>query len=169
MKSIDIAIIGGGAAGLMAAIAAAQLRRGGVTILERMVRCGSKILISGGGRCNLANSLLSPDKYSGGSRNFIRNVLAAFGAGETIRFFESIGVAIVEEDEGRLFPKGGARQLLAAMIARAEELGVKTKTGFSADSISPREGWFEIGAEKKRFEAGRVVLACGGSACPACG
>ncbi len=168
-ETCDIAIVGGGAAGLMAAIAAAEGRTAKIAIIERMDRCGSKILISGGGRCNLSNRSLSANDYFGGSRNFIRNVLASFGTKDTIRFFESLGVEITEEDEGRLFPRKGAHHLLAALLGRVGELGVQLVTGFFVEHITFTNGIYKIHGRSKSLSASRVVLACGGSACPACG
>ncbi|HEX2983471.1 MAG TPA: NAD(P)/FAD-dependent oxidoreductase, partial [Ignavibacteriales bacterium] len=83
---IDIAVIGGGAAGLMAAISAGS---GGanVHIFEGGKRCGVKILMSGGTRCNITNQKVNPDNFFGGNRNFIKNVLHAFDENAALSFF----------------------------------------------------------------------------------
>ncbi|MCX5757075.1 MAG: NAD(P)/FAD-dependent oxidoreductase, partial [Candidatus Hydrogenedentes bacterium] len=98
-----IVIIGGGASGLVAAIMAA--RNGAcVTVLERMQRVGKKLLATGNGRCNLANRRLDATHYHGADAGFVKGVFAQFGLEKTLAFFDSLGVSVEEEDEGKLFP-----------------------------------------------------------------
>ena len=97
-----IAVIGGGAAGMMAAITAAK-EGAQVTILERNDRVGKKILQTGNGKCNLGNRALSVEYYHGGDLEWIRDVLEHFDTEDTIRFFQSIGL-MVKEKNGYLYP-----------------------------------------------------------------
>ena len=98
----QIGVIGGGAAGMMAAITAAK-EGAQVTILERNDRVGKKILQTGNGKCNLGNRALSVEYYHGGDLEWIRDVLEHFDTEDTIRFFQSIGL-MVKEKNGYLYP-----------------------------------------------------------------
>src|SRR5438105_14528744 len=90
---VDLAIVGGGAAGLAAAIFAAESTGGGkrIVVLDSARRLGAKILVSGGGRCNVTHDVVTAKDFNG-SRNVVRNILAAFDAEATVRWFESMGV-----------------------------------------------------------------------------
>jgi predicted Rossmann fold flavoprotein len=100
---MKVAVIGGGAAGLMAAITAA---RGGhaVTVFERQARVGKKLLTTGNGRCNLTNVAAAPDRYNGGAGEFTRYALDAFGVEDTLAFFRDLGLVTVTEESGRVYP-----------------------------------------------------------------
>ena len=99
----DILVIGGGASGLVAAIAAA--RQGvSVRILERMNRVGKKILVTGNSRCNLTNLMMGPEHYYGAPRSFILSVLNQFGVQKTLDFFQHIGLAWKVDTEQRVYP-----------------------------------------------------------------
>src|SRR4051794_12054226 len=97
----DVAVVGGGAAGLAAAIFAAEAAGGSrrVVLLDGARSLGAKILVSGGGRCNVTHQVVGPDDFNG-SRHIVRNVLAAFDAAATVRWFEAMGVALKCEDTG---------------------------------------------------------------------
>jgi predicted Rossmann fold flavoprotein len=169
-SNIDIAIIGGGAAGLMAAIAAAGAGCRSVAIFERNRACGAKILMAGGGRCNLTNTDCSSERYFGGSRPFVRNVLAAFDNADAMHFFESIGVPLAIEAEGRVFPaSGNAREVLEALLRRASELGVDIRTEIRVRSIRRAAGGFSISMPPHEAAARKLVLATGGRAHPKSG
>ena len=103
--SVDVAIIGGGAAGLALAIfAGRRMPNRTIVILDGAKTLGAKILMAGGGRCNVTNRVVTPADYSGGSRNIIKRVLAAFPSEKTVAFFKEIGVELHEEENGKLFP-----------------------------------------------------------------
>src|SRR5512134_2726366 len=102
--STDIAVVGAGAAGLMAAIFAARsnpaLR---VIALDGAPKLGAKILIAGGGRCNVTHDFVTPADFNG-NRNAIAKVLRSFDVPETIEFFFQLGVRLKREETGKLFP-----------------------------------------------------------------
>src|SRR5262245_1141050 len=103
--SVDVLVVGAGAAGLAAAIFAARcapaLR---VRCLDGARRIGAKILVSGGSRCNVTNRVVSERDFWGGSSAIVKRVLRAFPAEQAAAFFEEIGVSLHEEEDGKLFP-----------------------------------------------------------------
>ena len=165
-----IGIIGGGAAGLMAAVFAA--RAGGqVTVLEKMERCGKKLRITGKGRCNLTNTATveeMQEKICRGSR-FLRTALYAFPPDQTVRFFEAAGVPLKTERGGRVFPVSDrAGDVADALEKAAREAGAGILYG-KALSLARADGGFTVaaGGEKSSFD--RVILATGGVSYPGTG
>src|SRR5436189_342518 len=123
----DVLVVGGGAAGLAAALFAARLtspRR--VVCLDGAKTVGAKILVSGGTRCNVTNRVVTEHDFWGGDRRVIRNVLRAYPAARAVTLFEELGVSLHEEEGGKYFPNTNrARSVLDALIralaeARAE-------------------------------------------------
>src|SRR5947208_457114 len=122
----NLAIVGGGAAGLAAAIFAAEAAEHGrqIVLLDGARTLGAKILVSGGARCNVTHDVVTPDDFNG-SRNIVRNILAAFDAQATVDWFKSLGVELKREETGKLFPvSDSARTVLSALVERCRELGV---------------------------------------------
>ncbi|MBI1827108.1 MAG: NAD(P)/FAD-dependent oxidoreductase, partial [Planctomycetes bacterium] len=119
-------IVGAGAAGLAAGIFCARLRPDlRITILDGAQKIGAKILVSGGGRCNVTNVRVIAEDFWGGSRNTIRRVLRAFTEKQTVEFFHEIGVSLHEEQWGKLFPdSNSAKTVLNALLSEAGRLGV---------------------------------------------
>ncbi|RPI23499.1 MAG: FAD-binding protein, partial [Acidobacteria bacterium] len=105
MGDADVLIIGAGAAGLMAAIWAARTAPGAeVLALDSARKLGAKILVSGGGRCNVTHERVMETDFAGSSPHAIRKVLRRFDVRDTITFFEEIGVRLKREETGKLFP-----------------------------------------------------------------
>ena len=119
-----LAIIGGGASGLCAAVRAAQSGGfGQVTVLERGSRVGRKLLATGNGRCNLTNRFFGEQNYRGGNPAFTRPAFRRFGLVETLEFFESLGLLFHEEENGKLYPRSlQAASVLDALRLEAEAL-----------------------------------------------
>src|SRR5258705_8473676 len=118
----DLAIVGGGAAGLAAAIFAAKTAPAGfrIVVLDGAKTLGAKILIAGGGRCNVTHHQVLPSDFNG-SQNIVRNILAAFDVPATIRWFASMGVELKREPTGKLFPPANtARVVLRALLYRCD-------------------------------------------------
>ena len=86
-----VAVIGGGASGMLAALTAAEDADNRVVLFERQQRLGRKLLATGNGRCNLTNTAAAPEHYHGAEAAFVRPALAAFGVQETLDFFEKVG------------------------------------------------------------------------------
>jgi len=168
--AIPVAVVGGGAAGLMAAIAAAQ-HGAQVTLLEGSPRLGTKILMSGGTRCNVTHDFVSADDYYGGSRNVVARLLREFSHEDTARFFGvDLGVALKREDTGKIFPASDdAQTVLDALLRRAGELGVVILTGRRVTALTRSPDGFILTAAAGEIEARRVILTTGGLSFPGTG
>jgi predicted flavoprotein YhiN len=121
----DIVVIGAGAAGLMAAIHAARTRSdASILVLDGARKLGAKILIAGGGRCNVTHDVVDENAFAGSSRNAIRKVLRRFDVPATTAFFDELGVKLKREETGKLFPvTDDARTVLNALLGEARERG----------------------------------------------
>ena len=169
----DIAIIGAGAAGLMAAIAAGRAGGGKVVAVDGAAKVGAKILVAGGGRCNVTHDVVDESAYAGSSRNAIRKVLGRFGVAETIGFFRDWGVELKREETGKLFPTtDDARTVLNALLAAARAAGVDLRHPWRVGAVERDGEGFVVtraGAAGEGLRAARVVLATGGLALPKTG
>ncbi len=167
-----IVIVGGGAAGTMAAIFAAGAGAE-VTLLESSRDGGRKILISGGGRCNVLPSSLSPAQYvTSSSPNTLKKLLRSWPLGEQRRFFEEeLGIALqLEEETGKLFPVDNrARDVRDALYEAARQRGARVLYSTRVDGVEPIGGGWRVSAGSDAFEADAVVLATGGLSVPATG
>jgi len=165
-----IVIIGGGAAGMMAAITAVgNDRRLGVTILERLDRPGKKLLATGNGRCNYTNTRTAPENFHGEHPEFAETALARFGSADTVAFFERLGVLARVEDAGKVFPySGNASAVLDALRFELERLEVPIVAGFEAERIVPQKngGFAVLDKDGRRVGAEKVIVTAGGKASP---
>jgi len=169
-----IVIVGAGAAGLTGAIAAAQTLAqekvdGRVLLLDGAKQIGAKILVSGGGRCNVTHDVVTPKDFFG-NRNIIRNVLAAFPVERTVAWFASLGVELKHEPTGKLFPvTDKARTVLQALIDSARRAGVTICPDHRVDAISRTNTGFLVQHSHGITHASRVMLATGGQSLPRTG
>ena len=165
-----VAVIGGGASGLAAAVCAArQNPKGGVVLLEKQERVGNKLLATGNGRCNLTNQFALEKGYFG-DEPFAKQVLCAVPPAKVLDFFRSIGIETFEEDEGRVYPCGEqASAVLDLLRAAADTSGVTELTAFPVEAIQKRGNVFIIKSAEKTVSARRVIVACGGAAAPSLG
>jgi predicted Rossmann fold flavoprotein len=169
----DVLIIGGGAAGLATAIFLRRQSPRPVVVIDGARTLGAKILVSGGGRCNVTNAVVSERDFWGGRRTVVRGVLRAFPAGATIEFFRELGVALHEEPGGKLFPDSNrARDVLNALVGEAERVGVRIITGVRALDVtrtSAPPARFAVATSRGDLNAGVLVLATGGRSLPKSG
>ena len=175
----DVVVVGAGAAGLFAALAArGALSRDGdvvappsdaprVVLVDGQSQPGRKILISGGGRCNVTNAEVTEHDYRTSTPTLVRNLLRGVGVDHTRRAFASLGVTLVEEPLGKLFPTTGrARDVLDALLQACTRSGVVTRFGTPVTRMDPRDdGTWDVDGTA----AGRVVVATGGRSIPATG
>lgn len=178
MKQLrEIAVVGCGAAGLFASIWAARtLRSAGsvsrVVALDGARTLGAKILVSGGGRCNVTHHHVDESAYAGASRNAIKNVLRGFNVARTIAFFAELGVELKREDTGKLFPTtDSARSVLSALLNAAQSAGVEILHPWRVASVSRTPEGFVIQRDSgdEQLVAHRLILATGGKALPKSG
>ncbi len=161
-----VAVVGGGSAGMIAAIAAA---RGGarVVVLERMERVGRKLLATGNGRCNLANANLDLRRYHGGDPGFVDKVLASFGLERTLDFFASLGIEPVVEEGDKVFPRSGqASSVLDVLRHEMARLGIEAFVSAPVTRLARREGGWKATTGERELHADRLILAAGGKAAP---
>ncbi len=174
-KVIDVVVIGGGPAGMMAAGRAAELGRS-VLLLEKNTTLGKKLLITGGGRCNVTNNkkdvrtMLS--KYKG-SDKFLFSTFAQFGVKETLDFFNKRGMATKEENEGRVFPVSDkAQSVWDILVKYMKNGGVEIQSDVEVISISFDKKTKNIFIKLKKGKeiiAKSCVLATGGTSHPETG
>ena len=166
----EIAVIGGGASGLMAAITAKKSGKE-VIILERKDRILKKVLITGNGRCNITNVNANISNYFGKNISSVENILNRFTPQDTMDFFNGLGIVCNEENRGKVYPLSGqASSVVDALRFEAEKLGIKIETEFYVRKIEKDGFKFRIYSEdKKKIEAGRVILAAGGQSYPELG
>ncbi len=172
MPPADIVVVGAGAAGLMAAIQAARAAPHlQVVALDGAHRLGAKILISGGGRCNVTHRVVQADDFHGSTRPAIRKVLARYDVAATTAFFAALGVPLREEPSGKLFPVSNrAASVLDALTTAARDAGVTLRHPYRVERIEPHEGAFVVrAAGHDALTARRVVLATGGRSVPKTG
>lgn len=166
----EIAVIGGGASGLMAAITTKKSGKE-VIILERKDRILKKVLITGNGRCNITNVNANISNYFGKNISSVENILNRFTPQDTMDFFNELGIVCNEENRGKVYPLSGqASSVVDALRFEAERLGIKIETEFYVRKIEKDGFKFRIYSEdRKKIEAGRVILAAGGQSYPELG
>ncbi|MGD9790446.1 MAG: NAD(P)/FAD-dependent oxidoreductase [Phycisphaerales bacterium] len=185
----DIVVVGAGAAGLFASVWAARTlaaagsgARGGalarVIAVDGASKLGAKILVAGGGRCNVTHHSVDESAYAGSTRPAIRKVLRAFSVERTVEFFASRGVELKREETGKLFPTTDrAGDVLHALLGAAREAGVEIRHPWRVgrvvrESGDTRGGFgfiIEREDEAASLRARRVILAMGGKSLPKTG
>ena len=163
-----IGVIGGGAAGMMAAMTAAK-EGAKVTILERNDRIGKKILQTGNGKCNLGNRELSVECYHGGDPAWIQSVLDRFSTEDTIRQFQSIGL-MIKEKNGYLYPVcEQAAAVLDVLRYELQALGVEIVYQCKVQKVEPSEQKLCVSDGEHTWQFDAVIVTCGGKAAPMTG
>ncbi|MEN6461176.1 MAG: NAD(P)/FAD-dependent oxidoreductase [Syntrophomonas sp.] len=165
-----VIVVGGGAAGMMAAISAKRLGVD-VTILERNPRVGKKILATGNGRCNFTNINADITCYHGKNPKFAYSTLSNFTIADTIKFFERLGIQPRVEDFGKVFPMSDqASSILDVLLYELNELGVNTVCDAFVKDITRKNDKFILELENGEVYRGdRVIITTGGKAMPASG
>ena len=163
-----VAVIGGGAAGMMAAITAA--REGvKVTILEHKDRIGKKILSTGNGRCNFTNTFQTPACYRSDNRDFAWNIIQKFNVEKTISFFKELGI-YPKDRNGYLYPYSDqAAAILEVLQIEIAKLDICVMTEINVLDIQPVKRGIHVTTDKKTITVDSVILACGSKAAPVTG
>lgn len=158
-----VLIVGGGAAGLMAAVMAAE-NGATVTILEQNENTGKKVCVTGNGRCNLTNRNMDPRMFRGEHPEFSAAILEQFSLADTLDFFEKIGVLFTER-KGWIYPRSNqAKCIPELMIQKARSLKVKIKTREKVENVRWESGVWKVQTSGWTYEGDRVILANGSEA-----
>ncbi len=165
-----IAVIGAGAAGLAAAIFAAEnysnLR---IVLVDGARTIGAKILVSGGGRCNVTNAAVTSKDFHAPSR-IVERILKRFTEHDTRRWLESLGVVLKQEPLGKIFPvTNKSRSVLNSLLRRCDELRIPIKTRHRVTTIEKKNQRFRILTDSGLITAHRVIMATGGKSLPKSG
>lgn len=168
----DVIVIGGGPAGLMAAVAAGEYGAK-VLLLDKGSKLGRKLAISGGGRCNVTNRASAEDIIANipGNGRFMYSPFSVFNNEDIIQFFERLGIELKEEDRGRMFPVNDkAITVVRTLIERVRDLNVEIKTGTEVkDVLYDFENKKVVGVKLvsgETVEAPNVIIAVGGKSVP---
>jgi predicted Rossmann fold flavoprotein len=172
VESAELIVVGAGAAGLATAIftarAAPECR---IVCVDSARHVGAKILVSGGSRCNVTNRRVTEKDFWGGPSRVVRNVLRAFPDSRAIEFFSELGVALHEEEDGKLFPdSNSSRTVLNALLRETERLGISLVTGTRVTALGKDEdGFVTTTVSGRAFRARAAVLCTGGRSLPKTG
>ena len=165
---VDLIVVGGGAAGFFSAITCAELSEKSVLVLEKTSQLLQKVRISGGGRCNVTHACFEPRElatfYPRGEKSLI-GPFHRFGPTDTVEWFESRGVALKTEADGRMFPTTDDSQTIVdALLGAAEDAGVTIRSSEGVTSITKSDAGFEVETDNGgSYTAAHVLLATGGT------
>ncbi len=160
-----IAIIGGGASGIMAALTAAEDKHNKVILLERQQRIGRKLLATGNGRCNLTNVGAALPNYHGEQPDFAAAALSKFTPRDTLDFFHKLGLLTVTEYGGRVYPlSNSANSVLDVLRLALERAGVELRCSCPVRTLSRCGKGYRLGLDEGKLEVDAVIVACGGAA-----
>jgi predicted Rossmann fold flavoprotein len=187
VKSVDVIVIGAGAAGLMCAITAAKRGRR-VLVLERSNKVGKKILMSGGGRCNFTNLHISVDRFLSANPHFCKSALSRYTQWDFIDWVERAGIEYFEKQtvnglSGQLFCRDSAKLIVAMLMDECRQTGVEvllkceTEAVLHAGISWPGAGenphrektGFQVNTSQGKFSADSLVIAAGGLSIPSLG
>jgi predicted Rossmann fold flavoprotein len=163
----DVVILGAGAAGLMCALTAGQRGRR-VLLIDHAEKPGSKILISGGGRCNFTNLGTAPDRFLSANPHFARSALDRYTAQDFLALVEKHGIAWHEKTLGQLFCDGSARQIVAMLEAECAQGGVDIRCDHAITGVT-RDDLFRVATSRGEFAAPSLVIATGAPSIPKMG
>ena len=160
-----IGIIGGGASGMAAALAAAEQPGVQVVLMERQARLGRKLQATGNGRCNLTNLHAGQQGYHGDRPEFAREAIAAFGSQETLAWFRRLGLFTVAEPSGRVYPYSDqANSVVDVLRFALERPNIQVKLGFEVEKVKKTPDGFLVESKQEHLSCDRLIVACGGLA-----
>lgn len=168
----DIAIIGGGAGGLAAAVCISKkLNKNGkkykIVVIEKEQKCGRKLLATGNGKCNLTNENMSPEYYNKSSREFISPILSKYKTDKLTSFFSSLGMIFRSDSAGRVYPYSGmSADVLNTLVMNVEMYGTDIHCGVNIDKIEKQSTGFKLSAGKVSYVCKKLIIASGGKAQP---
>lgn len=158
-------IIGAGASGMAAALAASENESGQVVLMERQARVGRKLQATGNGRCNLSNLHGTSGGYHGKNPGFADYALGKFPPAAALEWFRSLGLLTVAEDSGRVYPYSDqANSVVDVLRFALEKPNITVKLGFEAKKVKKTASGFRIVSGDETVECDRLIVACGGLA-----
>ena len=160
-----IGIIGGGASGMAAALAAAENDAVQVVLLERQARVGRKLQATGNGRCNLTNLHAPEGGYHGEEPSFASYAIGQFDPEKTLNWFRSLGLFTVAEKSGRVYPYSDqANSVLDVLRFALEKPNITVKLGFEVEKVKKTSSGFRVEYKEETLECDKLIVACGGLA-----
>ena len=160
-----VCIIGAGASGMAAALAAAENPNAEVILLERQARVGRKLLATGNGRCNLTNTHAAQRGYHGEDAVFVKQALAAFDPDAVRDWFRQMGLFTVAEDSGRVYPYSDQANSVVDVLRLALcKPNIQLLTGFEVQKIRREESGFSVSGAEQTIRCDKLIVACGGLA-----
>ena len=163
----DAIILGAGASGLMAAINAA-IRKRRVLVIDHAKKAGKKLLVSGGGKCNITNLNISSGDYFGEDNTFCRHALKRYTTDHVLNMLDEAGIETEERDFGRVFCKNSADEIVSYLVCTAEDLGVHFALDTTISEVS-YETCFCVKCTEHQYESSHLLIATGGLAWPQIG
>ncbi len=167
-STVDVIIIGGGAAGLMCAIVAGQ-RGQRVRVIEHANRCGKKILMSGGGRCNFTNTGTTAANFISNNPHFCKSALARYTPQHFTAMVERHGIAYHEKELGQLFCDESSKLIVKMLLDECAEAGVRIDTQCSVERVEKTDDGFRVRTTQGELHARSLVVASGGLSIPSLG
>ena len=160
-----IGIIGGGASGMAAALAASENINAQVLLFERQARLGRKLLATGNGRCNLTNLHARPHHYHGDQADFAEFALEKYNVENTLQWFADLGLYTVAEASGRVYPYSDqANSVLDVLRFALEKPNIQVLTGFEVTKVKKTEAGFTVESDGEIYTCDKLIIACGGLA-----
>ena len=160
-----IGIIGGGASGMAAALAAAEKENVQVILMERQARVGRKLSATGNGRCNLTNLHALERGYHGEDAAFSQYALSQFGPEKTLEWFKGMGLFTVAEDSGRVYPYSDqANSVVDVLRFALEKPNIQQKMDFEVEKVKKTESGFRVESKEETVYCDKLIVACGGLA-----
>ena len=160
-----IGIIGAGASGMAAALAAAEKKDVQVILMERQARVGRKLAATGNGRCNLTNLHAGGDSYHGDMPQFAVSALTQFDVAHTLAWFEDLGLYTVAEESGRVYPYSDqANSVVDVLRFALEKPNIQLLTGFEVKKVKKVDGSFLVESAEEVISCDKLIVACGGLA-----
>ena len=163
--TMTIGIIGGGAAGMAAALAASEYESASVVLMERQARLGKKLSATGNGRCNLSNLHAARGGYNGDDPLFSSYAIDQFGPSETLEWFRGLGLYTVTEPSGRVYPYSDqAGSVVDVLRFSLDRENIRVLTDFEVLKIKKEDGTFSVTSRQENLEFDKLIIACGGLA-----
>lgn len=160
-----IGIIGGGASGMAAALAAAENPEVQVLLFERQARLGRKLQATGNGRCNLTNLHAAEGGYHGNEAEFAKAALTAFDVEQTISWFRGLGLFTVAEASGKVYPYSDqANSVVDVLRFALEKPNIRIFTGFEVTKVKKTGTGFTVENGEESYDCHKLIIACGGLA-----